>query len=278
MNEVNNGSLVKRIGGSPGNALSNNFKLDSNQVLQEAWELTKTTKPPFLLGAIIVYLVAIAGSVILEPLQVDLATIEETGVIPFGMLVSQLALQVVVAVLLAGLISMGLRNAVRHVKSSEGETTLVPENSPKMVFSHFTGAWPIAAIEVVKMVGIIALITLGIMLANPLGLEVNTLFGIFMLISLTFAVGLSLAVPLVIKDQLGPIKAIRISLTVVFRRFFTFLSIYAVFTILFMLSIFTLGIGLIWVIPLFYNVKGILYREIFGIETYVVAKTNTEYL
>lgn len=272
MNEVINSPQVKRIGGSPGDALSNNFTLDNNKILQEAWELTKTTKPAFLFGAIIIYLIAIAGSVILEPLQADLTTIEELEVIPWGMLVGQLALQVVVAVLLAGLISMGLRNAVRHVKSNEGECTVVPENSPKMVFSHFAGAWPIAAIEVVKMLGVIALITLGLMLAAPLGVEINTLFSVFVLISLTFAVGLSLAVPLVIKDQLGPLKAIRISLTVVFRRFFNFLTIYAVLSILFILSIFTLGVGLIWVIPLFYNVKGILYREIFGIETHVITK------
>jgi len=274
MNEMNNNTQLKRIGGSPGNALSNNFTLNSNDVLQEAWELTKTTKPPFLLGALIIYLIALGSSFILEPLQPEIGNLEELETIPWMLVFSQLAMQVVVAVLLAGLISMGLRNAVRHVKSSDGEQTVVPNNSPNMVFSHFSGAWPIAAIEVIKMVGILALVVLAVTLATPLGLTINTLFAILLIISLTLAVGLSLAIPLVIKDHLSPIKAMRISLTVVFRRLFTFLSIYAVLSILFILSLFTLGIGLIWTIPLFYNAKGIIYREIFGIETHVITKNE----
>jgi|SRR5690554_1854932 len=274
MNEMNNNTQLKRIGGSPGNALSNNFTLNSNDVLQEAWELTKTTKPPFLLGALIIYLIALGSSFILEPLQPEIGNLEELETIPWMLVFSQLAMQVVVAVLLAGLISMGLRNAVRHVKSSDGEQTVVPNNSPNMVFSHFSGAWPIAAIEVIKMVGILALVVLAVTLATPLGLTINTLFAILLIISLTLAVGLSLAIPLVIKDHLSPIKAMRISLTVVFRRLFTFLSIYAALSILFILSLFTLGIGLIWTIPLFYNAKGIIYREIFGIETHVITKNE----
>src|SRR5690554_1585906 len=105
MNAMNNNTQLKRIGGSPGNALSNNFKINSNEVLQEAWELTKTTKPPFLLGALIIYFIALASSFILEPLQPEITSIEELETIPWILVFSQLTMQIVVAVLLAGLIS-----------------------------------------------------------------------------------------------------------------------------------------------------------------------------
>lgn len=274
MNEMSNDAQLTRVGGSPAGALSNNFTLNSNDILQEAWELTKSTKLPFLLGTIIIYAIAVAFSFVLEPFQPDQNKIEDLVRIPWLLVLGQIAVHFVLAVLIAGLISMGLRNAVRHVKTAEVEATIVPPNSATMVFSHFSTAWPIVAIELTKMLGLLVIILAASALATALSLSLTTIFGVVTLIALTFALGLSLAVPLVIKDQLGPLKAMRISLTVVFRRLFVFLSLYAVFFVLAILSLLTLGIGLIWTIPLFYNAKGIIYREVFGIETHAITKNE----
>ncbi len=277
MNEALKEQRVERIGGRPENALSNNFKLESNEILKEAWELSKTTKLPYLLAALIIYFITLAASFITEPMQAEVSPVGDISDLPWAFVASQLVMQVVLAVLLAGLISMGLRNAVRYVRSNTNEVTLVPENKASMVFSQVSRAWPIVAIELTKMLGLVVMGSVGLTLARLLGLSPNTLLGLFVVVGMTFGVALSLAVPLVIQDQLKPFKAIRVSLRIVFRRFNVFLTIYAVMFILAVVSIFTFGIGFIWSIPMFYNAKGILYREIFGIETHVlVSNENRE--
>lgn len=271
MNETFDELRVKRIGGSPEKALSNSFTLDPNVILQEAWELTKVTKGPFLVGAIIIYFITLLGTIIFNPLQGDLTIIEDISEVPWGFIVSQLAMQIVAAVLLAGLINMGLRNAVRYVRSSENELTVVPENKPTMVFEHLLRAWPIVAVELIKLLGLVVIMYLGFLIGSLFQISLRTFFGFWLIVGVTFTIGLSLAIPLVIKDQLNPLKAVRVSLRVISRQFFAFATIYMVMSILAVLAVLTFGIGFIWVIPMFYNVKGILYREVFGIETHVKA-------
>jgi hypothetical protein len=41
---------------------------------------------------------------------------------------------------------------------------------------------------------------------------------------------------------------------------------YLFFTVLFLVGAMTFGIAYIWIIPFYFNAKGVLYRQLFGID------------
>lgn len=71
--------------------------------------------------------------------------------------------------------------------------------------------------------------------------------------------------PLIIERKMSPVNAVLLSIKLVNRYWLDFIKLYAVFMLMFAFSAFTLGIALIWVIPLYYQVKGILYRDMVGV-------------
>jgi hypothetical protein len=103
-----------------------------------------------------------------------------------------------------------------------------------------------------------------------------------MLPGIYLAVALSLALPLVVEKKLSPIKAIIISVQVTRFQWFKLFTIYTLLIVALFLSLLPLVIlaetqlnivgimfflfALTFIAPLFYNVKGILYREIFGMQ------------
>lgn len=266
MNDMANNQQVQRIGGHPSTALDDTYTLDTKKVLQEAWAMVRTTKAPFLMAALIIYVIAMASGFVFPAVDIDVNDPNALDSLTVPVVLGQFALQVITAILFAGMISMGLRNAVRQQSTERGQRPVVPENTPLMVFEHFSTAGPLILFELIKAVAVLALAGVGLLLAKTLGVSLNALMFLWVFIAMTFSLGLIFSVQLIIQDKLSPLKAIRVSLTVVFRRFFTFLPLYAFMTLLAVASVFTFFIGFIWVIPLFYNMKGILYREVFGIE------------
>ena len=106
-------------------------------------------------------------------------------------------------------------------------------------------------------------------------------FQLFVAPGIFLAVTLSLTVPLVIEKKMTPMKAIVLSIKALRFKFFPLLALYSLlfstlvvlllpFVFLLDTSIAPLGIvifliGITFLAPLFYNAKGIVYREIFGI-------------
>ncbi|WP_419680115.1 hypothetical protein [Photobacterium kishitanii] len=96
---------------------------------------------------------------------------------------------------------------------------------------------------------------------------------IFPLVGLFLTMALSMAILLVCEKRVTPIKAIQYSFMATIRKVMPMTAIYLVVMILFFVSIVTAGIGLIWTLPFFFNVKAIIYRNMFGITLQVTAAT-----
>jgi hypothetical protein len=108
------------------------------------------------------------------------------------------------------------------------------------------------------------------------GLQLFVIPGIFL------AVALSLVIPLVVEKKFSPIKAIIVSLQALRFQWFKIFSLYLILISLLIVSLFPLiflaqtsfsvigGIifffSLSYLAPFYYNIKGILYREIFGLQ------------
>lgn len=228
-----------RIGSNFDKAINNEFELDSNKVLQEAWDLTKTTKQPILFGALwtfgILFLAFFLLSVVSQAAGID----SESNI----MRLLQMAVNVIiVAPLVAGLTYMGIKHSV-------GGNTAGQD-----VFRFVSVPWPFI---------LTALITSLITNLGEIFLPIS--IAITLLWMLVFGVSLSMAIPLVAESALKPFQAVTLSLKVVLRRWFTFFIVYLVMFILFLLALIPFGLGLIWIIPMFYNVQGVMYRQVFGV-------------
>jgi len=98
---------------------------------------------------------------------------------------------------------------------------------------------------------------------------------------------LSLALPLVVEKKMSPIKAISISIQATRFQWFKIFAIYLILSLAVLISALPVVMAgeselsfiaiafflfcLAYIVPLFYNVKGILYREIFGLQMEIAA-------
>lgn len=227
----------KRVGGSLEQALENKSSFNPVEVLKEGFQLTKTTIPS-LLGAALLAL-AIFTVILMVTIQVFLGGAFDVESPPTVM--TMLLIQIMVMPpLFAAIHVMGMRHAI-------GEKTQVSD-----VFSRIKQPFPYILIALITQ--ILTQLAAGI------------LPGILALLALGFiSITLSMAIPLAAEYKLSPLQAIRSSFIAVIKRFSAFFSVYLALFGLFVLGLFTFGLALIFVVPFFYNVKGIMYREVFGV-------------
>jgi uncharacterized membrane protein len=120
--------------------------------------------------------------------------------------------------------------------------------------------------ESIRMVGLLAYLpySLAILLSfviitllTQLGFALLILPGLYVFVACKFTF------PLIIDRGLSPIQAIKVSILCVSRYWVQFTVLYLIFVLLMLLSVMTFFIGFIWVAPMYYQVKGILYRDLF---------------
>jgi uncharacterized membrane protein len=72
--------------------------------------------------------------------------------------------------------------------------------------------------------------------------------------------------PLIVEKNLKPWEAMEASRKSITHHWFKVFFIHIIMIIIFLLSIISLGIAFIWTAPMMINVRGILYRIMFGVE------------
>lgn len=257
---------LKRLGGSPQTALNGQFELDIKALFSEAWEITKTTKGPLLQSAFIIFIVLLLSNALFPAYQAELEEIQDLAKLSALDISSILAIQALISLFTAGLIMMGLKNAVRFPFSTGADKAIVSDNHIRMIFDYFPQALPIIAVELIRQVGMVISLLAFTILASTLSIDSLATLGLFF--ALFFNILTSFSVALVIKERLPFLKAMTSSIRIVASRITDFITIYLILFLLALLASFTLGIGFIWLIPFFFNLKGVLYRHIVGIETY----------
>ncbi|WP_221896349.1 hypothetical protein [Bathymodiolus japonicus methanotrophic gill symbiont] len=73
--------------------------------------------------------------------------------------------------------------------------------------------------------------------------------------------------PLIIEKNMDFWQAMEASRKAVHQHWFKIFFVYALVGIIYILSLIPLGIGLIWALPFFVVLHGVLYRRIFGIDS-----------
>ncbi|KAA8497660.1 hypothetical protein FVE85_5245 [Porphyridium purpureum] len=106
-----------------------------------------------------------------------------------------------------------------------------------------------------------ALVVLGLIQGAlvTVGLVLLVIPGIYLSVAYSFAV------PLMVEKNLGVWESLETSRKKVTSQVWGVLLVYILFAVLFVLSIFTLGIALIWVVPVSLVAQGVMYRTLFGV-------------
>ncbi len=240
---------VVKVGGSVEEAIQGQYSLDVVAILKEAWQITLKSRMAINLGLLTCLIIGMLVSMLVSSQLggIEVAIQDQQSATLLNIIVTLVVYPFVVGVEMMGIFhSVGLKTR------------------PQLVFAFLKrGSW----------VAVCALMTSTLV---TIGLTLFYLPGIFL------AVALSLALPLVVEKQMSPLKAISVSLRATRFQWFKIFSLYvtlALATVVCVLPIAAAGgseLGFIaialflfclaYIAPMFYNVKGILYREIFGLQ------------
>ncbi len=245
---------IVQVGGSIERALKGDYKIDVKAILTESWQQTLRSRLAINLGLLFSLVLGMLVSFVASSY---LGGIENVLVDPQAGMLLNVVVTVVIWPFMAGVEMMGVQHAVGM------------KTHAKMIFSFLTRA---------SWVVLCALLT---------SVLISVGFQLFIVPGIFLAVTLSLTVPLVIEKKMMPMKAIILSIKALRFKFFSLLTLYALLLLLLVVlllpfifllesSVAPLGIvifliGISFLAPLFYNAKGIIYREVFGIS---IAKSN----
>lgn len=238
------------VGGSVERALSGDYQLKIGEIFQEAWRATIKHFMSFS-PSILLLIVAQAGifyialklqlgdlSVILDAFQ-DPNLLTEN--IFQSIFIANFSYEVVSAPLYASLSLM----AMSHVVGLKTKTAHIAKGL------QFTVPVIIATLMSLVLQGIMSML----------------LPFLSMYLSLAFSQSLLL----ICEKRMTPMQSLLTSLRAVNKKIFVLALIYFVLVVMFLFATAFYGLGLILFLPFFFHVKGILYREMFGVKIYLVA-------
>lgn len=232
-----------QLGGSVEDSLAGKVQLDFKRLIQEAWMLTGKTKGTFFQGAMLLMSLSI---LLILLLQNVLAIDDWTVASPKHRLLLQILWTMVTAPFFAALLMSGICHSV-------GE---------KLAFSTVLKRVLGSAFVVLVALLVSALVDLG--------------FALFILPGIYLAMATGFSMMLYIEKRLVPSQAIVQSLKVYNRYWMPLSMFYIAAFVLFMMGLFTFGFAYIWLIPMYFNLKGLLYRELFGVRVKLVNAAQRE--
>jgi hypothetical protein len=231
--EIQGGSLEKSLNGET--------QLDLKAIANEAWNVSKNTKTAVLHGVLLLFCIAIVFAWALQ----SIFGITDLSVVPPRMMISlKVAGIIVTTPIIAAMFLLGI--------------------------SHSVGIKPRFLLILKNVMGSVLVILLALLLAamsdvgSIIGSQISVLLGMAVLFYINLATGFSIM--LLVEKKLPPSQCVIQSLKV-FHKYWMPLSIfYFVYYCSLFLGALSLGFAYIWIIPFFINMKGILYRELFGVK------------
>jgi len=225
---------VLRTGGSVERALAGDFEFEPLEVLQEAWRLTDGVKLILLVGMVAVMVASMVVQVVvgrLMPVGTGMGGLMLTSV-------TAVALQMpVVGPIYAGMFVVALRHA-------SGQTVAVGD-----LFAHYDKTGRIVGVMLLSL------------LLTYLGLFLLILPGIYL------SVAYIMALPLVADKGMSVWQALETSRKVMtkcwWRMFFTGVLIVLILAV----SALPILIPWIWTLPMAVLAIGVIYRNLFGVQT-----------
>ena len=241
----------KMRGGSLEKSLKGETKLDLKQIASEAWDLSKNTKAVVLNGVVFLFFIALVFGWLLQ----SLFGITDLTQVPPQMLLSfKVAGIIVTTPIIATMFILGV--------------------------SHSVGIKPRFMTVLKGVMGSVLVILLALLLAaiadvgSLIGSQISVVLGLATLAYINFATGFSMM--LLIEKRLPPSQAVIQSMQVFHKYWAPLTTFYLGYYCCLFIGALSLGFAYIWIIPFFINMKGVLYRELFGVIVQIDDKNSDQ--
>ncbi|WP_260258468.1 hypothetical protein [Vibrio intestinalis] len=114
--------------------------------------------------------------------------------------------------------------------------------------------------------------TIPVILATLFSLLLQGVAGMILpFLSMYLSLAFSNSILLICEKQVPPMQSLLLSLRAVNKKIFVLAGVYVMVMLMFVAGAMFYGLGLIFVLPFFFHVKGIIYRNMFGIKLRIVA-------
>lgn len=210
------------------------FKFSIGEAIRKAWAETKGAKGSIWAGSAIMYLVLlvlVAGGTFLLPTNYE----QLPGAVGImATVIFQVLIDVLAVLFTAGLLYIGIRKVA-------GDPI-----SWRMIGRGFSCAGKIILATILQTI----LVTIGFLLL--------ILPGIYL------TVGYVMTIPLIVDKDMTPWQAMETSRKAIHRVWWKIFGLFLVMGVICLISLVPLGLGLIWVWPMWIILAGVVYRYLFG--------------
>lgn len=222
--------------------LKGDYEFDVGVIMKQGWQLTLQTKWIYMQMFMFVFVLTVF---------VVIAVIQYRGITDLTLLdkPTQAILNIVTTILMAPFITA--------ISLFGYQASLGKQGSFSDVFALLSRS------------AIICIATLFVSVLVGLGFQLLIIPGIYLFVATDFTL------LLIAEKKLRPFAAVGLSIRMVTRYWLPFLKLLLIFLALTFVIILTLGIAFFLVGPLYFNVKGILYRDLFGDVETTVETDNT---
>jgi uncharacterized membrane protein len=223
-------------GGEKMSASKGDYQVNISEVLKKASVLSKTNNWVLVQGLLCVLGISLVIYWFFFTLyEVDLSNVEalETALSKTQQVIMDMTLIVLLAPIWTGMAML----AIYFVRGQKPPTTLI--------FTYFK-ILPVVAVAS----GVVSiLVTLGFLL--------------LIIPSFYFFTATTFALPLIADKNYGPWKAIIASILMTNKHLVGMLGLYGIFALSLLLIPITFGLAFLWIGPLYFNAKAILYEDLF---------------
>lgn len=243
-------------GGTIETALSGKYELKAGDIIKEAWQLTMKNFMSFTPTVMLLLLLQIGIFYIALKLQIGDISIIWTIMQQGGTDIDQM---------------LSISKAIMYAKYSE-EILCAPlvAGACLMAMSHTTGFK-----TQLKHILQGFYFSLPIMLMTSMSLLLQfAADSLIPLVSIYLTIAFSNANLLICEKRITPMRSLLLSMRAVNKKILTVTAVYAFVTMMFFASLMFYGVGVILVLPFYLHVKGIIYRDMFGIRLRVTTGGN----
>jgi uncharacterized membrane protein len=228
--------------GSIENGKIGQYRLDVGEVISEAWSLTKGCKLTFNVALGIYTVIIIVGMILAFAPLINAVSDESVPQDSLGTSIFQVyaiyfAVILLVMPMMAGLFMMGLKRATDQ------------DVSIGIMFSYYRKLIPILLLMIVS------------------GILIEVGFLLLLIPGIYLCIAYSLSMLLIADKNLSFWSAMETSRKAITHKWFTVFGVMVLLWVINVIGMIPLGIGLIWTLPMTFVAFGIMYRNIFGVES-----------
>lgn len=239
------------LGGDIKKSLAEGYRFDFNLLFKEAFAITQKNILPLLVASLFTF-IALAGlySLMFE----QLSELSETQ----QMIINYIITLLIAPPLLTGLSMMGVHHSV-GLKTRSFD-----------IFNYFNILLKLSLATM--MISLITNVS-SVILSKTLG-DAGVILSILVLLYLNMA--FNFVYLLIAEKKVSAQQALIISFKLVHKNLLQFALLFVLLALLFIVALLPYGLGLIFFIPFYFNLLGIVYRQICGVGLVATETTNDD--